>query len=173
MNTTYTFNEDVSDTVAAVLVAISCVTYSSFILFFLCSSDKFNKYCDSSINELTGKSDEQEFVPVDKNECLISNVSHPLLKEVLDDLKNSYSFGIQAYEGGPFIELTNLNLTNGVLHCVKDGERKSVQKIIECVKRTTRPRWIKHLCFKNEERVVMFKEYLERNHNVILKGATL
>lgn len=102
-----------------------------------------------------------------KNEPIFTTVRNPLVKNALYSMKEGYTFGIERYRGGPFIELNFLLLQDGFLLCNFEGKIQSVQKVIEQVKATTRPRWIKHLCFIKDGKPTLFKNYLRETENLM------
>jgi hypothetical protein len=103
-------------------------------------------------------------------EYLLTKVDIPLIQEELLELKEAHTFGIQRWKHGPFIPFTDLTFTNGKLYCIVNGEKKSVAKVVADRKRTTRPRWIHHLCFlKNgkDGSPILFKDHLQETHGLI------
>ena len=103
-------------------------------------------------------------------EYLLTKVDIPLIKEELLELKETHTFGIQRWKNGPFVPFTDLTFTNGRLYCIYNGEKKSVAKVVADRKRTTKPRWIHHLCFLKDGKdgtPILFKEYLHTKHGLI------
>jgi hypothetical protein len=171
---------DFATNLSYVFIAVSCVTYSSIFLYSLCAWKSFNKYCNETAEELTGKSFEEEentetAETTETTETTVKaleppkhiRADHHFVKRALEDLKDN-KFGFEKYKNGPFIELDNLVLKGGVL---KYGNNQSVQKLIEQMKGKTRPRWIDHLCFIDQGIPFLLKDYLYDSYNVTFKGA--
>jgi len=145
--------------------------YSVGILLLLCKQKTCNRVTHDSINEFVGKTDyysdgEEEKVP-SLVKPTVTRVNTALIQEEINLLKKTSVFGIERWPNGPFLEFDNIMIENAKLYCVRNKKKMSVAKFIEETKRTTRPRWIHHLCFlENENKPVLLKTHLEKKHNI-------
>ena len=111
-------------------------------------SESLNPKISGTENQTSPESHKNtQNTPNTTKEYLLTKVDIPLIKEELLELKEAHTFGIQRWKNGPFVPFTDLTFTNGRLYCIHDGEKKSVAKVVADRKRTTKPRWIHHLCF--------------------------
>ena len=176
MSHSYTFddivfsNELYQNTIIQAFVFVSCFTYASMMIGSICTWGPFEKYCDDSTNELVGKSmDETETdikveapIPVTKR----VKVDIPLVKEELEQLKQTHTFGICRWSNGPFLSFSDLTYNDNKLYGIRNNVKTSVAKCIEETKHTTRPRWINHLCFMQDDKPILFKDYLKAKHGL-------
>jgi flagellar biosynthesis GTPase FlhF len=106
------------------------------------------------------EAEEQEKIPT------IATISHPLVKETLESLAQTATFGIYRYVNGPFIQLNDLVLEGNKLYCTNNGIKSPVSRILAKARRTTRARWIHNLWFIQDGEPKLFKEYLSETHNL-------
>lgn len=163
-------------------LTVAIVTYGTAFATMLCARSSNN--LNAEMNELVGKTENvlysdpldtpeegsspsEEGSPTEEiKERLLSKVDIPIIQEELEELKKNYTFGIQRWKDGPFLEFTDLTFTNGKLYCIRNNKKLSVAKCVEETKRTTRPRWIHHLCFLQDGEPVLFRDYLWEKHGL-------
>ena len=147
---------------------LSSMTYTFVLIGSLCARKSFNKYCDESLNEFVGKSnDARDYLShQDVTVKPHSKVDIPLVREELESLKQTHTFGICRWNNGPFLEFSDLTFTNNKLYGIRNNSKISVAKFIETTKNTTRPRWINHLFFVEDGNPILFKDYLTMKHGI-------
>ena len=146
--------------------------YGMGLLLVLCTQKTCNRVTHDSINEFVGKTDvycsegEEEKV-TNPLKPSFTRVNTILVQEEINSMKETHVFGIERWPSGPFLEFDDIMIENAKLYCIRKKKKMSVAKCIEETKRTTRPRWIHHLCFlENEHKPVLLKTHLEKKHNI-------
>jgi len=164
---------DSPDALLHMFLTISIVTYGLVATAILCAGPSHDRAEDKT--DTVGNAekvlysdplDEGASPSVETKERLLSKVDIPIIQEELEELKKIYTFGIERWKGGPFLEFTDLTFTNGKLYCIRNNTKRSVAKCVEEAKRTTRPRWIHHLCFLQDGTAVLFRDYLWEKHGL-------
>ena len=150
----------------------SSVTYAIVFAFFVFTRKDCARHSDEAMHEFVGKQyeieyeDDSKVAPELPYATTIVTASHPAVQAELQTLSKLYDFGICKWNNGPFRKITDLTFEKNKLYCLNAGSRTSLSKFIEQTKNTTRPRWINHLCFLQDDQVVLFKDHLASKHGL-------